>query len=66
MKSLPKNLTQLDAYIKANPETHADGSKSLMSRYGALKRIYGERNADKIMRELEVSSWNLSGLKAVR
>jgi hypothetical protein len=51
----PKNLKELDAWIAANPRK----DHSLMSRYQALKHIYGERQADQIMRKLEVNSWDL-------
>jgi hypothetical protein len=29
------------------------------SRYGAMVYLYGERNADKLMRNLEVAAWQM-------
>ncbi len=36
---------------------------SIRSRYGTLVDLYGPRQADKIMRELEVKAWELPGTK---
>lgn len=36
---------------------------SIKSRYGTLVDLYGQRQANKIMRELEVKAWDLPGTK---
>jgi hypothetical protein len=53
----PKNLVDLDAYILQNVQTDKEGRRFLMSRYDALKKLYGVTRANRIMRELEVASW---------
>lgn len=50
-----KTMADLDKYIKKNPLPNGD----LESRYGTLKKLVGEKAADKIMHELMVQSWKM-------
>jgi hypothetical protein len=58
-----KTMADVDEWRKApaNHRTTAKGpyagEKFIMSRYDALKELFGENSADKMMRELEVNSW---------
>lgn len=58
----PSNLKQLDAWIAKNPQQDK-GGPYMMSRYQALKKLFGEKRADQIMRDLEVASWDLPKAK---
>tara|TARA_R100001244_G_C5077466_1_gene113003 strand:+ start:292 stop:483 length:192 start_codon:yes stop_codon:yes gene_type:complete len=55
-----KTLSGLDKWIKKNPKKGAKGDIYFMSRYGALKFIFGEDKADSIMNNLMVKSWDLN------
>ena len=59
-----KTLSDLDKWIKNHPEKITKGPHkgeiSLMSRYRALKFLFGENKADSIMHNLMVKSWDLS------
>lgn len=56
-----KTTKDLDDY-RSHPKNHLpDGS--IESRYGTLKKLFGEDRADKVMRELEVQSWTAPGNK---
>jgi hypothetical protein len=46
---------ELNQFGDLNPSA---GENYVMSRYDALVLIYGEKQADKMMRELEVRSWD--------
>jgi hypothetical protein len=48
-----KTTADLDTYRYARPK---DG-RWVDSRYGTLKTLVGERDADRIIRRLEVASW---------
>ena len=50
-----KTMADLDAYIKKHPLPNGD----LESRYHTLKKLVGEKAADKIMHELMVQSWKM-------
>jgi len=59
-----KTLSDLDKWVKNHPKKITKGPYkrkiSLMSRYGALKILFGEDKADSIMHNLMVESWDLS------
>jgi hypothetical protein len=59
-----KTLSDLDRWIKKHPKKIIKGPYkgeiSLMSRYSALKFLFGENKADSIMHNLMVKSWDLS------
>jgi len=59
-----KTLSDLDMWIKKHPKKITKGpykgTVSLMSRYSALKFLFGESRADSIMNNLMVKSWDLS------
>jgi len=59
-----KTLSNLDTWIKKHPKKETKGSHKgdtyLMSRYSALKFLFGENKADSIMHNLMVKSWDLS------
>jgi hypothetical protein len=49
-----KSMADIDDW-RHHPDHHVKGS--IESRYGTLKRLFGEDKADKLMRELEVANW---------
>ncbi len=49
-----KTIADIDTYRHQNP---IDGA--IKSRYSIIVDLYGEYNADRMMRELEVSTWKL-------
>lgn len=51
----PKLEPKLNQF--GNPHPHA-GEDYIMSRYETMIEIYGKKQADKMMRELEVQSWD--------
>jgi len=59
-----KTFSDLDTWIKKNPEKITKGpykgEVSLMSRYSALKILFGENKADSIMNNLMVKSWDFN------
>ena len=59
-----KTLSDLDKWVKNHPKKITKGPYkgkiSLMSRYGALKFLFGENKADSIMHNLMVKSWDFS------
>ncbi len=53
-------MTFADVDVWRNAEVNwkdYKGQKSIMSRYDALVILFGQKNADKAMRNLEVASW---------
>ena len=49
-----KTIADIDTYRYQHPVNN-----SIQSRYGTMKELYGERQADIMMRELEVKAWVL-------
>ena len=47
-----KTISDIDIYRYEHPI-----NGQIVSRYQTLVKLYGQNNADKIMRELEVRSW---------
>ena len=62
-----KTMKDLDLYRYQQLFTKGGKPKknvtSIKSRYGTLVDLYGQRQANKIMRELEVKAWDLPGTK---
>lgn len=58
-----KTLADLDKWIENHPKKITTGpykgEVSLVSRYSALKILFGENKADSIMHNLMVKSWDL-------
>jgi len=58
-----KSFSDLDKWIKKHPKKFTKGPHKgdvyLMSRYDALKILFGENKADSIMHLLMVKSWDL-------
>lgn len=75
-----KNTLDLDVWVRQNPQKvqyngpdapfwdtklkRGDYYTQYMSHYDALTKLFGERKADEIMRNLEVASWKLPTRKA--